>query len=41
MMNIYNIKKEFCSNNNIQLFEIQYGETKDNIERMILNVLNP
>lgn len=36
-----NIKKEFCKTNNIPLLEIQYGETKENIERMILNVLNP
>lgn len=35
------IKKNYCKNNNITLIEIMYGETKENIERMILNVLNP
>ena len=35
------IKKNYCIEKNIQLLEIQYGETKENIERMILNALNP
>ena len=35
------IKKNYCIEKNIQLLEIQYGETKENIERMILNAMNP
>ena len=35
------IKKKYCIDNGIQLLEIQYGESKENIESMILNVLNP
>ena len=35
------IKKKYCADNNITLLEIQYGETKENITIMILNVLNP
>lgn len=35
------IKKKYCENNNIPLIEINYGETRDNIKDLILNVLNP
>ena len=35
------IKRRYCKDNDIVLLEIQYGETIENIEKIILNVLNP